>query len=136
MRRYPQLESTAHHTKAYADLESKLKTRETQTTNVFSGLDRSLLSSIILTNRTLANPQLVICQAEAGGGVCANPKCEDLHLDRGDPTGEYCLFITEKGSVLRSSRGLGGIRRAGFDCREPQSAEEEDPSSHHGYHWD
>lgn len=54
---------------------------------MFNSLDRQLLSSIVLTNRLARNPSVLICMAEAGGGICADPTCDALHLDKGDPTG-------------------------------------------------
>lgn len=35
----------------------------------------------------------MICPAEAGGGICADPTCDGIHLDRGEPEGELHMTM-------------------------------------------
>ncbi|WVW81732.1 hypothetical protein I302_103728 [Kwoniella bestiolae CBS 10118] len=46
------------------------------------------------------NPSMVACQAEMGGGKCADRTCSDLHLDKGIvPTGKY-RRASEEGELI------------------------------------
>ncbi|WRT63658.1 uncharacterized protein IL334_000581 [Kwoniella shivajii] len=64
-------------------------------------VDRPLLSSIVLTRMLKANPHLTACQAEMGGGQCADRSCQDLHLGRGIiPTDEDLVeYIAQKMTI-------------------------------------
>ncbi|OCF71238.1 hypothetical protein I204_08191 [Kwoniella mangroviensis CBS 8886] len=48
------------------------------TERLFGHIDRRLLNSIILTRLLQANPSMVACQAEMGGGTCADRTYDDL----------------------------------------------------------
>ena len=41
------------------------------------------MSSIVLTRLTQNGRKMKWCGAEAGGGVCADVQCGNLHFDRG-----------------------------------------------------
>lgn len=70
-----------------------------------TSVDRPLLSSIVVTNRLARDPNAMMCSAEAGGGVCADRGCIDLHLEKAnDPTGE------------RSPRSEGLGRAVEYSC--------------------
>ena len=85
--RYPQLSASTHSSPSFAQFSFAVVPPKLDRANVFSNLDRQLLSSIVLTNRLARDPSVLICMAEAGGGICADPTCDALHLDKGDPTG-------------------------------------------------
>ncbi|WVN87317.1 uncharacterized protein L203_102495 [Cryptococcus depauperatus CBS 7841] len=54
-----------------------------ETSDTLSSLDYNLLRSIVLTNRSQTNPDVVLCRAETSGGVCADKNCQDLHIAKG-----------------------------------------------------
>nr|XP_019048658.1 hypothetical protein I302_02431 [Kwoniella bestiolae CBS 10118]OCF27588.1 hypothetical protein I302_02431 [Kwoniella bestiolae CBS 10118] len=105
LNRYPQLN--------YASLDAsllpfiQLDTASTQPSSSVIGtegasgqIDRQLLNSIILTRLLQRNPSMVACQAEMGGGKCADRTCSDLHLDKGIvPTGKY-RRASEEGELI------------------------------------
>nr|ODO04412.1 hypothetical protein L204_00771 [Cryptococcus depauperatus CBS 7855] len=60
-----------------------------ETSDTSSSLDYNLLRSIVLTNRSQTNPDVVLCRAETSGGVCADKNCQDLHIAKGfTPSGK------------------------------------------------
>jgi hypothetical protein len=51
-------------------------------------IDQNLLSSVILTRRMRKETEVVLCAAEAGGGMCADATCSDVHVAKDVPTGK------------------------------------------------
>lgn len=56
--------------------------------------DKNMLTGIILTRRLSRDPDLALCGAETGGGVCADTGCGAVHLnlEKELPTG-WCFSV-------------------------------------------
>ncbi|WWC97119.1 hypothetical protein V866_003997 [Kwoniella sp. B9012] len=89
LNRYPQLNNTTVDSSLlpFIQIDTTSSQRDSpnliDTERLFGHIDRRLLNSIILTRLLQANPSMVACQAEMGGGTCADRTCKDLHLDKG-----------------------------------------------------
>ena len=64
----------------------------------------------MLTNRLEREPNAMMCEAEAGGGKCADPSCQYVHLDKGlEPSCGCCLsafWVSDKAAEDRSDEDL------------------------------
>lgn len=81
LRRYPQLVTHSNLSSALPHISLAL--HSSARSDPFGSIDKSLLSSVMLTNRLEREPNAMMCEAEAGGGKCADPSCQYVHLDKG-----------------------------------------------------
>ncbi|WVQ64750.1 uncharacterized protein L199_002918 [Kwoniella botswanensis] len=127
LNRYPQLNNTTVDSSLLPFIQIDTTSSQHDSPNLidterlFGHIDRRLLNSIILTRLLQANPSMIACQAEMGGGTCADRTCKDLHLDKGIiPTDDD--LVEYIGQTLSSQGGQYNdnvnIRNAFIEAKE------------------
>ncbi|WWD22374.1 hypothetical protein CI109_106865 [Kwoniella shandongensis] len=108
--RYPQLTHDVDVSTSLSAYISPLPASsppQTSKTHLPTQIDRSLLQSIILTNRTLREPGAMMCKAESGGGKCADRNCQSLHLSKGlTPTDDDLVEYISQTNPLKSKKSI------------------------------